>query len=110
VPLQRHNPIDLSNLMLHTYIRWFSWVLIAIVFGDPHVITLHECCYTFNGKGEFSLIETQGDMFTLQGRIVQAVSGSGESSLATVFSAIVGKSRMTQIVHSLCSAQRVELT
>ena len=61
------------------------------MFGDPHVITLDGFRYTFNGKGEFSLIETQGNMFTLQGRMVQAVSGSGESSLATVFSAIVGK-------------------
>ena len=61
------------------------------MLGDPHVITLDGLQYTFNGKGEFSLIETESNTFTLQGRMVQAVSVSGEASLATVFSAIVGK-------------------
>ena len=64
---------------------------IACIYGDPHIITLDGLRYTFNGKGEFTLIETDNNIFTLQGRMVEAVSVSGEASLATVFSAIVGK-------------------
>ena len=63
----------------------------ACVFGDPHIITLDGHKYTFNGNGEFVLIQTPDDKFTLQGRMVPAEDTNGSSVLATVFSAIVGK-------------------
>lgn len=63
----------------------------ACVYGDPHVVTLDGFKYTFNGLGEFILIETNDDSFTLQGRMVQAVDNNGVPISATVFSAIVGK-------------------
>ena len=63
----------------------------ACVFGDPHIITLDGHKYTFNGNGEFVLIQTPDDEFTLQGRMVPAEDTNGSSVLATVFSAIVGK-------------------
>ena len=57
-------------------------------FGDPHIVTLDGHRYTFNGRGEFTLIEKQNQGFILQGRMIRA-TGSGLT--ATVFSAIVGK-------------------
>ena len=51
--------------------------------------------YTFNGKGEFTLIETVNEIFTLQGRMVEVETSSDtvfdSDSPATVFSAIAGK-------------------
>ncbi|KAJ8035366.1 Sushi domain-containing protein 2 [Holothuria leucospilota] len=41
----------------------------AIAFGDPHIITFDDSNYTFNGKGEFTLIEViQPTRFRLDGR------------------------------------------
>ena len=59
--------------------------------GDPHIVTLDGLQYTFNGKGEFTLIGTPDDSFTLQGRMIPAADTNGSGVLATVFSAIVGK-------------------
>ena len=42
------------------------------MFGDPHLLTLDGHQYTFNGRGEFILIETRDDRFTLQGRMIPA--------------------------------------
>ena len=61
------------------------------MLGDPHIITLDGHKYTFNGNGEFVLIQTPDEKFTLQGRMVPAEDTNGSSVLATVFSAIVGK-------------------
>ena len=62
----------------------------AFARGDPHLVTLDGLSYTFNGRGEYILIETT-DLFTLQGRMIIA-SGINETAVAaTVFSAIVAK-------------------
>ena len=63
----------------------------ACVYGDPHIVTLDGFKYTFNGLGEYTLVETSDDSFTLQGRMVQALDSAGNVISATVFSAIVGK-------------------
>ena len=68
-----------------------SFYCIACVYGDPHIVTLDGFKYTFNGLGEFVLIEMSGDRFSLQGRMVQAVDNEGVPISATVFSAIAGK-------------------
>ena len=63
----------------------------ACVYGDPHIVTLDGFKYTFNGLGEFVLIETDDDSFSLQGRMVLAENNMGNPVSATVFSAVVGK-------------------
>ena len=66
----------------------------ACIYGDPHVITLDGLRYTFNGKGEFTLIETVNNSFSLQGRMVEVVIPFPFFEVrapATVFSAIAGK-------------------
>ena len=58
------------------------------MYGDPHIVTLDGFKYTFNGLGEYLLIEVDSSSFTFQGRMVQATNPSGETVGATVFSAI----------------------
>ena len=52
-------------------------------------MTLDGLKYTFNGKGEFILIETEDDTFTVQGRMEPAKDINDVSALGTVFTAIV---------------------
>ena len=54
--------------------------------------------YTFNGKGEFVLIETIDNRFTLQGRMVEATDTNQAVVPATVFSAIAGKEEYSDTV------------
>ena len=72
-------------------VHFVSLSCAACVYGDPHIITLDGHKYTFNGNGEFVLIQTPDEKFTLQGRMIPAEDTNGNSVLATAFSAIVGK-------------------
>ena len=63
---------------------------LACVYGDPHIVTLDGLKYTFNGLGEYLLIQVNG-AFTLQARMVRASNPRGELINATVFSAIAMK-------------------
>ena len=59
------------------------------MFGDPHIVTLDNHKYTFNGKGEFILVETYDNSFTLQGRMEQPLDRNNQMAPGTVFTAIV---------------------
>ena len=62
------------------------------MYGDPHIVTLDGHKYTFNGKGEYTLIATQDGSFTLQGRMADAPSSNGSTTnRGTVFSAIAAQ-------------------
>ena len=82
----------------------------ACIYGDPHVITLDGLKYTFNGKGEFTLIETVNEIFTLQGRMVEVETNLNPDEVfisdapATVFSAIVGKETDSDTVQFIIGA------
>ena len=89
-----------THIYIYIYIYSYSYTLIVIVvilhaatiIGDPHIITLDGFKYTFNGKGEFLLIEHIDGRFTLQGRMISVGDAiSSSSQQATVFSAVVGK-------------------
>ena len=64
---------------------------VARGFGDPHLVTLDGYKYTFNGKGEFILVETIGERFILQGRMVEQPRRNNSISGGTVFGAFVAK-------------------
>ena len=55
--------------------------------GDPHFVTLDGLRYTFNGQGEFVMVQTPDDSFTLQGRMIPFPN----NSQATVFSAVAAR-------------------
>ena len=74
-----------------TCMHIFTFLCTAFARGDPHLVTLDGFRYTFNGRGEYTLIETTNNSFTLQGRMIQASSTNGSAVAASVFSAIVGK-------------------
>ena len=54
-------------------------------------MTLDGHKYTYNGKGEFILIETHDNTFTLQGRMEQAKDSDGDDAPGTVFTALVAR-------------------
>ncbi|XP_077868996.1 sushi domain-containing protein 2-like [Saccoglossus kowalevskii] len=62
--------------------------------GDPHIHTLDGTPYTFNGQGEFSLMKTTGNSFSMQGRMQPLTA----DSQATVFTAVVMKAASTDTV------------
>ena len=43
----------------------------AVAYGDPHLITFDGKDYTFNGKGEFTLLNSKRFNFKLQARFEQ---------------------------------------
>ncbi|XP_070553577.1 sushi domain-containing protein 2-like [Ptychodera flava] len=54
--------------------------------GDPHIMTLDGTEYTFNGHGEFYMLKTTNNTFTMQARMETLETGSTD---ATVFTAMV---------------------
>ncbi len=55
------------------------------------MVTLDGHKYTFNGKGEFTLVETPDNSFTLQGRMVQPMDSNNNAAPGTVFTSIVAR-------------------
>uniref|UniRef100_A0A3Q3FWL0 Sushi domain containing 2 n=1 Tax=Labrus bergylta TaxID=56723 RepID=A0A3Q3FWL0_9LABR len=47
----------------------------AVVFGDPHFITFNGVNYSFNGKGEYTLVSSEKKHLTIQGR-TEPVNGT----------------------------------
>ena len=84
-------------MFIHSFIRPDIYILIyfaAPVFGDPHVVTLDERNYTFNGLGEYTMIDVKDGFFQLQARTKTAKGGG----TATVFSAAVAKEENSSTV------------
>ena len=75
-------------------------MVIAWFFGDPHFRTLDGRRYTFNGLGEYMMVDADG-MFQLQGRT--AIAGN---STATIFSAFAaadnGSDERIQVINIWC--------
>lgn len=59
------------------------------MFGDPHLVTLDGLQYTFNGRGEFTLVETLDQSFVLQGRMTPPPNST--STRGTSFVALAMK-------------------
>ena len=68
------------------------------MFGDPHLLTLDGRQYTFNGRGEFVLIQTTTNKLRVQGRMVPIPSNDSSPANGTVFSSIVAKERESDTV------------
>ena len=68
------------------------------MYGDPHLVTLDGYKYTFNGKGEYIIIETSDNSFTLQARMEEALDKDGSPAGATIFTAVVAKEKDSDAV------------
>ena len=97
--------MSLVPLFLH-----ILYVFVAIAFGDPHVVTLDGHQYTFNGKGEYTYLETIDGSFVSQCRLEQAVDASGLPTQATVFTAIVAKTNTSDVVQmEVVNGNKIEI-
>ncbi|XP_016055646.1 PREDICTED: mucin-4 [Miniopterus natalensis] len=69
----------------------------AWMFGDPHITTLDDANYTFNGLGDFLLVRAEGgnSSFLLQGRTAQ--TGSAQATNFIAFAAQYNSSSLAPI-------------
>ena len=68
-------------------------------FGDPHISTLDGTGYTFNGLGEYVMLEyTNGEPFRLQARTGKAIDENGqEAGMGTVFIGFAASNDVTDV-------------
>lgn len=87
----------------HKYAYFTAWF-----FGDPHITTQDSKTYTFNGLGEYILLEirTENVTFSLQGRTERAITAEGTTTDATVFSAFAAKDNTGATVQVEMSANK----
>ena len=75
---------------------------IGSVYGDPHFITFDRVNYTFNGKGEFSLVhvDTPRAKFDVQVRFesVPKIRHTDPDILGTQLTAVVARDNMSSVV------------
>ena len=48
------------------------------MFGDPHFFTFDGLGYSFNGKGEYTLVMSESRQLTVQGRTEPVILSNGE--------------------------------
>ena len=90
------------NKKIHrtSHFSLYSFFFPAVVnlgwfWGDPHFKTLDGGNYTFNGLGEYVMIDAQNGTFQLQARTSLA---QGNSTTATIFAAGAAKEENTSTV------------
>ncbi len=69
-------------------------------------MTLDGLKYTFNGHGEYVLIETDGNRFSLMARMLAATNSDGNASAATVISAVAAREGDSDVVQLSYSSRR----
>ncbi|XP_038149513.1 sushi domain-containing protein 2-like [Cyprinodon tularosa] len=69
----------------------------AIVFGDPHFITFDGVSYSFNGKGEYTLVTSEEKQLTVQGR-TEPVKDSGATIKATRLTSVAMREGSSDII------------
>ncbi|KAL2100501.1 hypothetical protein ACEWY4_004895 [Coilia grayii] len=81
------------------------------VFGDPHLITFDGTRYTFNGKGEYSLVVADAKHFVVQGRTEQLThpENAGELINATKLSAVAMREGDSDVIEVRLDRQRDSL-
>lgn len=70
----------------------------ALLFGDPHMVTLDGVKYTFNGQGEFTVLKVNNTDFVLQARMLPLTNDRGQPTKATVFTTFAMKARNSDTV------------
>ena len=90
--------ISLNSSHLLYFNKYVFSLPIATGFGDPHMVTLDEKPFTFNGYGEYFILKVKGVDFTLQGRMEPLLADDGSPSKATVYTAFAAKENGSDVV------------
>ena len=53
------------------------------MFGDPHFVTFDGVTYSFNGKGEYSLVVSEARRLVIQGRTAPVSLPDGKAAQHT---------------------------
>ncbi|XP_070536985.1 mucin-like protein [Ptychodera flava] len=78
-------------------------------YGDPHLVTLDGAKYTFNGHGEYTLVNVTEEFFQLQGRTGRAqVNGGEELADATIFTAFAAEQRTSTTIQMTLTEDRLD--
>lgn len=64
-------------IFIHFYI---CFIITAQAAGDPHITTLDGRDYTFNGVGDFVLVQDLNSTVVIQVRTEQAIDTNGKAS------------------------------
>ena len=84
--------------MFNTDFYYYNIFYKATGFGDPHMITLDGMKYTFNGYGEYYILQVTGPDFKLQGRMQPLINEDGSNTRATIYKAFAVKENGSDVV------------
>ncbi|NXD40190.1 SUSD2 protein, partial [Copsychus sechellarum] len=70
----------------------------ASAFGDPHFLTFDGLNFTFNGLGEYTLVESDLTGLAVQGRTQQALFPNGTGALGTGLSAVAMRENSSDVI------------
>ncbi|XP_028273444.1 sushi domain-containing protein 2-like [Parambassis ranga] len=77
----------------------------AVVFGDPHFITFDGVSYSFNGKGEYTLVTSKIKSLTIQGRTEPV----NETIKATQITSVAMKEELSDVIEVRLDSGHVSL-
>ena len=95
---------DLSKITGFSLTIYFASV--ALLFGDPHMITLDGLQYTYNGAGEYVILDALNGEFLLQARTEPAERADGGNPVGTAFTAFAVRMSDSDIVEVQLSTFR----
>ncbi|KAF7661677.1 hypothetical protein LDENG_00254980 [Lucifuga dentata] len=70
----------------------------GVVFGDPHFITFDGVSYSFNGKGEYTLLTSEDKQLTIQGRTEPVTLNNGTIIKATKLSSVAMREGSSDVI------------
>lgn len=82
----------MSLQMVYVFLCTAYVFITAWGWGDPHITTLDNRVYTFNGLGEYTLLQLTAEdgNFTLQGRTELVVNSTATQFSAFAFGSLSG--------------------
>ncbi|XP_048860645.1 sushi domain-containing protein 2 isoform X2 [Brienomyrus brachyistius] len=81
----------------------------GVVFGDPHFVTFDGISYTFNGQGEYYLVQAASKGLTIQGRTERVKMENGTLAKAARLSAVSMQEKTSDIIEVRLASQRDHL-